>query len=83
MPQQKAGAGRSHQPRLDRPQCLLPCDTGSFLGACVDGEDEEIGEGAEDEVMMQPCPGAAFKVIETEVVLGALEVLLDVPAAPG
>jgi len=52
-----------------------------FFGACVDSEDKEVCEGAQDEVVMKAGPGAAFKVVESEVVFGALEVLFDVPAA--
>ena len=51
-----------------------------FFGAGVDGEDEEAGQGAEHQVMVKPGPGAAFKMVEPEIVFGALEVLFDMPA---
>ncbi|OAM91562.1 hypothetical protein AW736_02680 [Termitidicoccus mucosus] len=51
-----------------------------FFGACVDGEDEEVGQGTENEMMMKAGPRAAFKMVEPEIVFGALEVLLDMPA---
>ena len=31
-----------------------------FFGACVDGEDEEVGQCTEDQMMMKPGPRAAF-----------------------
>ena len=52
-----------------------------FFGACVYGEDEEVGQGAENEMMMKAGPRASCKMIESQVVFGALEVLFDVPAA--
>src|SRR5882762_10205649 len=52
-----------------------------FFGACVNGEDEEVGQCAKHQMMMKPGPRAAFKMIETQIVFGPLEVLLDVPAA--
>ena len=52
-----------------------------FFGACVDGEDEEVGERAEHQMVMKSGPRASFKMVEPKVVFGALEILLDVPSA--
>jgi len=46
----------------------------------VDGENEEVGQGTEHEMVMKTRPGSAFKVVEAQIILGALEVLFDVPA---
>ena len=44
-------------------------------------ENEEIGQRGEDEMMMEAHPGAALEMIKTEIILGSLEILLDVPTA--
>jgi hypothetical protein len=49
----------------------------------MNGEHEEIGEGDEGLVVVKTAPGAAFVVIEAEIVLKALEELLDLPARAG
>src|ERR1017187_9160321 len=51
-----------------------------FFGAEVARGDEEIGNCAEDQMMMESAPGAALIVVESEVGLFPLEVLFDVPA---
>ena len=51
-----------------------------FFGACVNGEDKKIGQRAENQMMMKAGPQAAFKMVEPEIVFGALEELFDLPA---
>jgi hypothetical protein len=48
-----------------------------FFGACVDCEDEQVGQRTEHQVMMKPGPRATFEMVEPEIVFGALEILLD------
>src|SRR6266849_11174917 len=51
-----------------------------FFGAGITGEDEQIGERRENQVMVKTAPRPAFKMIQAQVVFGTLEVLLDLPA---
>jgi hypothetical protein len=48
-----------------------------FFGACVDRKNEQVGESTEHQMMMKPSPRASFKMVEPEIVFGALEVLFD------
>ena len=36
-----------------------------FFGACVDGENEEVGQCTENQMMMKTGPRAAFKMVNT------------------
>ena len=43
-------------------------------------KNEEVGGGSQGEVVMESAPRSSLKVIETEVILVALEVLFDLEA---
>jgi len=75
-----AKAGGSQQPRLDLAEHLFPRHTRSFLGTDVASQDEEVGQGGQHQVMMKTAPRPAFKVVQPQVVLGALQILFDRPA---
>src|SRR5579863_2291449 len=51
-----------------------------FFGAQINGEDEQVSHGAQRQMVMKPAPGAPFKMVQAQIVFGALEVLLDVPS---
>jgi hypothetical protein len=72
-------SGRSRQPRPDRFQDLLQRQTRSFFCLKVDGQDEQVCERAQDEVMMKATPGSSLKVIESQIIFGTLEILFNVP----
>jgi len=50
-----------------------------FFGAIVLNENKQVGNGREHQVMMKPAPTSTFKVIQPQIIFGALEVLFDMP----
>jgi hypothetical protein len=51
-----------------------------FFGADIAHEDEQIGEGRKNQVMMKATPRPSFEMVQPQIVLGALQVLLNMPA---
>jgi hypothetical protein len=46
----------------------------------MDDQNKEIGDRTQGQVLVKPALGAPFKMIQTQIFLGTLEILLNMPA---
>ena len=58
----------------------FPRHTRSFFTPQVNRQNKQISNGRKHQVVMKASPGTPLEMIQPQVILGTLEVLLDVPA---
>src|SRR5579863_9529251 len=51
-----------------------------FFGAQVNHQHKQIGQGAENQMMVKAAPGTALIMIQAQVVFDPLKILFDMPA---
>jgi hypothetical protein len=76
-PATEAEADGSQQPWLDHSERPFPRHTRSFFGAQVNDQHKQIGQGAQDQMVMEAAPGTSLIMVKSQVVFDPLKILLD------